>query len=57
MVTWPRSASKMSQVVLFSLDRAHITNIFVRVDPGNASFRWATNWWNYPEALARINAL
>ncbi|WP_241986564.1 DUF4913 domain-containing protein [Cryobacterium fucosi] len=28
-----------------------------RVGPGNASFRWAADWWNYPEALARIDAL
>ena len=28
-----------------------------RVGPGNASFRWAANWWHYPEALARIDAL
>ena len=23
-----------------------------RVGPGNASFRWAARWWDYPEALA-----
>ena len=28
-----------------------------RVGPGNASFRWAARWWDYPEALARIDAL
>ena len=28
-----------------------------RVGPGNANFRWAADWWNYPEALARIDAL
>ena len=28
-----------------------------RVGPGNASFRCAARWWDYPEALARIDAL
>ena len=28
-----------------------------RVGPGNASFRWAARWWDYPEAHARIDAL
>jgi hypothetical protein len=28
-----------------------------RVGPGNAGFRWAASWWEYPEALARIDAL
>lgn len=28
-----------------------------RVGGGNASFRWAARWWDYPEALARIDAL
>ena len=28
-----------------------------RVGPGSASFRWAARWWDYPEALARIDAL
>ena len=28
-----------------------------RVGPGNASFRWAARWWDYPEALARVDAL
>ena len=28
-----------------------------RVGPGNASFRWAARWWEYPEALARVDAL
>lgn len=28
-----------------------------RVGGGNASFRWAADWWNYPEALARVDAL
>ena len=28
-----------------------------RVGPGNASFRWAARWWDYPEALACIDAL
>ncbi|WP_146072727.1 DUF4913 domain-containing protein [Cryobacterium sp. Y62] len=23
----------------------------------NASFRWAARWWDYPEALTRIDAL
>jgi hypothetical protein len=28
-----------------------------RVGGGNASYRWAARWWEYPEALARIDAL
>ena len=28
-----------------------------RVGPSNASFRWAARWWEYSEALARIDAL
>ena len=28
-----------------------------RVGPGNASFRWFARWWDYPEALARIDVL
>jgi hypothetical protein len=28
-----------------------------RVGGGNASFRWAADWWRYPEALSRIDAL
>jgi len=28
-----------------------------RVGPGHAHFRWAADWWNYPEALARIDAM
>jgi hypothetical protein len=28
-----------------------------RVGPGNASFRWAADWWRYPEAIARLEAL
>jgi hypothetical protein len=28
-----------------------------RVGPGNARFRWAADWWNYPEALARVDAM
>ena len=28
-----------------------------RVGPGNASFRGAARWWDYPEALARVDAL
>jgi hypothetical protein len=28
-----------------------------RVGGGNASFRWAADWWSYPEAVARLEAL
>ena len=38
--------------------REHLIYMYARrVGPGNASFRWAADWWNYPEALARIDAL
>lgn len=38
--------------------REHLIHVYARrVGPGNASFRWAAEWWNYPEALARIEAM
>ena len=36
----------------------HLIHMYSRrVGPGNASFRWAADWWNYPQALARTEAL
>jgi hypothetical protein len=38
--------------------REHLRHMYTRrVGPGNASFRWAADWWTYPEALSRIDAL
>jgi hypothetical protein len=28
-----------------------------RVGGGNAADRWAADWWNYPEAIARLEAM
>ena len=28
-----------------------------RVGGGNATYRWAADWWNYPEAIARLEAM
>jgi hypothetical protein len=28
-----------------------------KVGSGHAPYRWAADWWNYPEALARIDAM
>jgi hypothetical protein len=38
--------------------REHLRHMYARrVGPGNATFRWAADWWSYPEALSRIDAL
>lgn len=27
------------------------------IGPGNARYRWAADWWRYPEAVARLESL
>ncbi|MFD1716029.1 DUF4913 domain-containing protein [Amnibacterium flavum] len=38
--------------------REYLRYMYTRpVGPGNARYRWAADWWRYPEAVARIEAL
>lgn len=38
--------------------REYLRHMYARpVGAGNARWRWAADWWRYPEAIARIEAL
>jgi hypothetical protein len=38
--------------------REYLRHVYTRpVGPGNARYRWAARWWDYPEAIARLEAL
>lgn len=38
--------------------REYLRHVYTRpVGSGNARYRWAARWWDYPEAIARLEAL
>lgn len=38
--------------------REYLRHVYTRpVGPGNARCRWAAQWWGYPSAIARLEAL
>ncbi|GAB2705851.1 hypothetical protein BKA24_000524 [Microbacterium marinum] len=38
--------------------REYLRHMYTRpVGPGNARYRWAADWWRYPEAVARLEGL